>query len=134
MNSYTVFLQVFDGAVGDIAIVTDRTRIVDFTQPYIESGLVVVAPVKKISSNPWSFSRPFTPSMWAVTAAFFLIVGSVVWVLEHRINDEFRGSPRQQFVTILTLVHKYMKFIYVFMHQLIASVNALTLTSAEYKS
>ncbi|MBA0727432.1 hypothetical protein Golax_000420, partial [Gossypium laxum] len=92
---------VFDGAVGDIAIVTDRTRIVDFTQPYIESGLVVVAPVKKISSNPWSFSRPFTPSMWAVTAAFFLIVGSVVWVLEHRINDEFRGSPRQQIVTIL---------------------------------
>ncbi|MBA0631727.1 hypothetical protein Godav_000572 [Gossypium davidsonii] len=107
---------VFDGAVGDIAIVTDRTRIVDFTQPYIESGLVVVAPVKKISSNPWSFSRPFTPSMWAVTAAFFLIVGSVVWVLEHRLNDEFRGSPRQQIVTILTLVHKYMKFIYVFMH------------------
>ncbi|KAG4110575.1 hypothetical protein ERO13_D13G057200v2 [Gossypium hirsutum] len=101
---------VFDGAVGDIAIVTDRTRIVDFTQPYIESGLVVVAPVKKISSNPWSFSRPFTPSMWAVTAAFFLIVGSVVWVLEHRINDEFRGSPRQQIVTILTFSFSTMFF------------------------
>ncbi|KAB2047780.1 Glutamate receptor 3.2 -like protein [Gossypium arboreum] len=101
---------VFDGAVGDIAIVTDRTRIVDFTQPYIESGLVVVAPVKKISSNPWSFSRPFTPLMWAVTAVFFLIVGSVVWVLEHRINDEFRGSPRQQFVTILTFSFSTMFF------------------------
>ncbi|KAH1031057.1 hypothetical protein J1N35_043231 [Gossypium stocksii] len=101
---------VFDGAVGDIAIVTDRTRIVDFTQPYIESGLVVVAPVKKISSNPWSFSRPFTASMWAVTAAFFLIVGSVVWVLEHRINDEFRGSPRQQIVTILTFSFSTMFF------------------------
>ncbi|KAB1993898.1 hypothetical protein ES319_D13G063800v1 [Gossypium barbadense] len=101
---------VFDGAVGDIAIVTDRTRIVDFTQPYIESGLVVVASVKKISSNPWSFSRPFTPSMWAVTAAFFLIVGSVVWVLEHRINDEFRGSPRQQIVTILTFSFSTMFF------------------------
>ena len=87
--------------VGDISIVTNRTKIVDFTQPYIESGLVVVAPVKKISSSAWSFSRPFTPFMWAVTAAFFLIVGAVVWILEHRINDEFRGPPRQQIVTIL---------------------------------
>ncbi|KAK8568373.1 hypothetical protein V6N13_106297 [Hibiscus sabdariffa] len=101
---------VFDGAVGDIAIVTDRTRIVDFTQPYIESGLVVVAPVKKISSSPWSFARPFTPFMWAVTAAFFLIVGSVVWILEHRINDEFRGPPRQQIVTILTFSFSTMFF------------------------
>ncbi|KAE8729584.1 Glutamate receptor 3.1 [Hibiscus syriacus] len=101
---------VFDGAVGDIAIVTDRTRIVDFTQPYIESGLVVVAPVKRIRSSPWSFARPFTPSMWAVTAAFFVIVGSVVWILEHRINDEFRGPPGQQIVTILTFSFSTMFF------------------------
>nr|6VE8_A Chain A, Glutamate receptor 3.2 [Arabidopsis thaliana]6VEA_A Chain A, Glutamate receptor 3.2 [Arabidopsis thaliana] len=40
-----VTIGVFDAVVGDIAIVTKRTRIVDFTQPYIESGLVVVAPV-----------------------------------------------------------------------------------------
>ncbi|KAG4387621.1 hypothetical protein GLYMA_09G000166v4 [Glycine max] len=40
--------DVFDAAVGDIAIVSVRTKIVDFTRPYIESGLVVVAPVKKI--------------------------------------------------------------------------------------
>ncbi|KAK8624710.1 hypothetical protein V6N13_089597 [Hibiscus sabdariffa] len=100
----------FDGAVGDIATVRDRTRIVDFTQPYIESGLVVVAPVKRISSSPWSFARPFTPFMWAVTAAFFLIVGSVVWVLEHRINDEFRGPPSQQLVTILTFSFSTMFF------------------------
>ncbi|XVF01640.1 hypothetical protein REPUB_Repub04eG0105700 [Reevesia pubescens] len=101
---------VFDGVVGDIAIVTNRTKIVDFTQPYIESGLVVVAPVKKISSSAWSFSRPFTPFMWAVTAAFFLIVGSVVWILEHRINDEFRGPPKQQIVTILWFSFSTMFF------------------------
>ncbi|XP_021275405.1 glutamate receptor 3.2 isoform X3 [Herrania umbratica] len=101
---------VFDGVVGDIAIVTNRTKIVDFTQPYVESGLVVVAPVKKISSSPWSFSRPFTPLMWAVTAAFFLIVGAVVWILEHRINDEFRGPPKQQIVTILWFSFSTMFF------------------------
>ncbi|KAJ4839030.1 hypothetical protein Tsubulata_018927 [Turnera subulata] len=92
---------VFDAAVGDIAIVTDRTRMADFTQPYIESGLVVVVPVKKSESHAWAFLRPFTWQMWAVTAAFFLFVGAVVWILEHRLNDEFRGPPRRQFMTIL---------------------------------
>lgn len=72
----------------------------DFTQPYIESGLVVVAPIKKFS-RAWAFLRPFTPWMWVVTAAFFLIVGTVVWILEHRINDDFRGPPKKQLVTIM---------------------------------
>ncbi|XP_061367343.1 glutamate receptor 3.2-like isoform X1 [Gastrolobium bilobum] len=93
--------DAFDAAIGDITIVTDRTRIVDFTQPYIESGLVVVAPVKRLKSSAWAFLRPFTPLMWGVTALFFLIVGAVVWILEHRTNDEFRGPPKKQIATIL---------------------------------
>lgn len=94
-------MQVFDAVVGDIAIVTNRTKIVDFTQPYIESGLVVVAPVRKLNSSSWAFLRPFNSLMWAVTAAFFLIVAAVIWILEHRINDDFRGPPKRQLVTIL---------------------------------
>ncbi|KAL0560893.1 hypothetical protein IC582_001310 [Cucumis melo] len=91
----------FDAAVGDIAIVTSRTKIVDFTQPYIDSGLVVLTPVKKVNSSPLAFLRPFSPMMWAVTATFFFLIGLVVWILEHRKNDEFRGHPRTQIVTIL---------------------------------
>ncbi|CAI9110464.1 OLC1v1010493C1 [Oldenlandia corymbosa var. corymbosa] len=92
---------VYDAAVGDIAITRNRTQMADFTQPYIESGLVVVAPVMKSSSHFWAFLRPFTPSMWGVTSLFFVIVGAVVWILEHRLNDEFRGPPKKQFVTTL---------------------------------
>ncbi|KZV40845.1 glutamate receptor 3.3-like [Dorcoceras hygrometricum] len=91
----------FDGAVGDIAIVTNRTRIVDFTQPYAASGLVVVAPVKKSNTGGWAFLRPFSLQMWGVSAAFFIFIGIVVWILEHRTNDEFRGPPKQQLITIL---------------------------------
>lgn len=91
----------FDAVVGDIAIVTNRTKIVDFSQPYIESGLVIVTPVKKLNSSAWSFLRPFTVQMWFVTGSFFLVVGAVVWILEHRTNDEFRGPPKKQCITIL---------------------------------
>ncbi|KAG8377248.1 hypothetical protein BUALT_Bualt08G0008500 [Buddleja alternifolia] len=91
----------FDGVVGDIAIVTNRTKVVDFTQPYAASGLVVVAPVRKLNTGAWAFLRPFSRQMWGVSAAFFLFIGIVVWILEHRTNDEFRGPPKQQLITIL---------------------------------
>ncbi|XP_062019707.1 glutamate receptor 3.2 isoform X2 [Rosa rugosa] len=100
----------FDAAVGDIAIVANRTKIVDFTQPYIESGLVVVAPVRGSDARAWAFLKPFSPLMWGVTAAFFLIVGSVLWVLEHRLNDDFRGPPRKQIGTILWFSFSTMFF------------------------
>lgn len=99
-----LLLQKFDAAVGDITIVTNRTKIVDFTQPYMESGLVVVAPVKEVKSSPWAFLSPFTAQMWCLTGVFFLFVGAVVWILEHRINHEFRGPPSQQLMTIFWLV------------------------------
>lgn len=76
----------------------------DFTQPYMESGLVVVVPVHKVKSPAWAFLEPFTWEMWGVTGAFFLFVGVVVWILEHRMNHEFRGPPRQQLITVFWLV------------------------------
>ncbi|CAL9753311.1 unnamed protein product [Musa acuminata subsp. burmannicoides] len=90
----------FDAAIGDIAIVTNRTKIVDFTQPYIESGLVILAPIEKLNSDAWAFLQPFTVAMWCVTGLSLLIIGIAVWILEHRINDEFRGPPKKQLVTV----------------------------------
>ncbi|KQJ84247.1 hypothetical protein BRADI_5g19560v3 [Brachypodium distachyon] len=90
----------FDAAIGDITIVTNRTRVVDFTQPYVESGLMVLTSVKRHSSSGWAFLQPFTISMWCVTGLFFLIIGTVVWMLEHRINDDFRGPPAKQIITV----------------------------------
>ncbi|CAN6463990.1 unnamed protein product [Victoria cruziana] len=100
----------FDAAVGDIAIVTSRTKIVDFTQPYAESGLVVVAPTKKMKSGAWTFLRPFTLKMWGGTIAFFLVMGMVIWILEHKVNTDFRGSPRKQAVTVVWFSFSTMFF------------------------
>jgi len=94
-------MQDFDAVVGDITITTNRTKIVDFTQPYSESGLVVVAPIRKLKASPWAFLRPFAPMMWLVTGVFFFVVGAVVWIVERRFNDDFRGPAKKQFVTIL---------------------------------
>ncbi|XP_010276016.1 PREDICTED: glutamate receptor 3.4-like [Nelumbo nucifera] len=100
----------FEAAVGDITIVTNRTKIVDFTQPFSESGLVIVAPVREKRSSAWAFLKPFTVQMWCTTGAFFLFVGAVVWILEHRMNTEFRGPPRQQLITVFWFSFSTMFF------------------------
>ncbi|XP_031477374.1 glutamate receptor 3.3-like [Nymphaea colorata] len=100
----------FDAAVGDIAIVTDRTRAIDFTQPYAESGLVVVAPTKRTKSGAWAFLRPFTLKMWGGTVAFLLVMGMVIWILEHKVNRDFRGTPKKQVATVLWFSFSTMFF------------------------
>ncbi|XP_057954524.1 glutamate receptor 3.7-like isoform X1 [Malania oleifera] len=92
--------NVFDAAVGDIAIVPHRTKIVDFSQPYIAAGLVIVAPIGNSTSSAWVFLKPFTVEMWCVTAASFVMIAVVIWILEHRVNEDFRGPPRKQLITM----------------------------------
>ena len=76
----------------------------------MESGLVIVVPVKKTKTSPWAFLKPFTIEMWLVTGGFFLLVGLVVWILEHRLNHEFRGPPSQQIITIFWFSFSTMFF------------------------
>ncbi|XVF85662.1 hypothetical protein PTKIN_Ptkin17bG0134300 [Pterospermum kingtungense] len=92
--------DVFDAAVGDISIVKNRTKIVDFSQPYTTTGLVIVAPIRSSKSSAWVFLKPFTADMWCITASAFFIIAVVIWLLEHRVNDDFRGPPRRQLVTM----------------------------------
>ncbi|PIN14938.1 Glutamate-gated kainate-type ion channel receptor subunit GluR5 [Handroanthus impetiginosus] len=95
-----VAYDVFDVAVGDIAIVANRLEIVDFTQPFAATGLVVLAPIRNSTSSGWVFIKPFTLEMWLAIAASFVIIGVVIWMLEHRVNDDFRGPPRRQLQTM----------------------------------
>lgn len=78
----------------------NRTMIVDFSQPYATTGLVIVAPVENSKSNAWVFLQPFTWELWSVTAASFVIFAVVMWTLEHRVNDDFRGPPKKQLATM----------------------------------
>ncbi|KMZ65154.1 Glutamate receptor [Zostera marina] len=90
-----------DAVVGDIAIVASRTLLVDFTQPFMDSGLVIIAPFRKINVNAWAFLRPFSVQLWSVIGFLFLFVGLVIWILEHRVNEDFRGPPRRQITTVI---------------------------------
>ncbi|KAM5566013.1 hypothetical protein ABKV19_019819 [Rosa sericea] len=104
-----VFLGNYDAAVGDITIRANRSLYVDFTLPYTESGISMVVPIKdnNNSKNTWVFLKPLTWDLWAASGCFFIFIGFVVWVLEHRINKDFRGSPNQHKLLVRPLNHGF---------------------------
>ncbi|TXG62334.1 hypothetical protein EZV62_013697 [Acer yangbiense] len=94
---YQVYLGKFDAVVGDTTIVANRSRNVDFTLPYTESGVSMIVPIKdNKKKNAWVFLKPLTWELWVISACFFVFIGFVVWVLEHRINEDFRGPIEYQ--------------------------------------
>lgn len=94
---YQIYLENYDAVVGDVTILANRSKFVDFTLPYTESGVATIVRIKDDErKNAWIFMKPLTMDLWLTTGAFFIFTGFVVWVLEHRINKEFRGPPRKQ--------------------------------------
>ncbi|CAI9094780.1 OLC1v1030576C1 [Oldenlandia corymbosa var. corymbosa] len=94
---YQVYLGVFDAIAGDTTIVANRSQYVDFTMPYTESGVSMIVPIRQNQQkNAWVFLKPLTWDLWLTTFFFFVIIGFLIWLLEHRINDEFRGPPLHQ--------------------------------------
>ncbi|KAL6218372.1 hypothetical protein ACLB2K_011586 [Fragaria x ananassa] len=108
---YQVYLGNFDAVVGDLTIRANRSLYVDFTMPYTESGVVMVVPIIDTTrKNACVFLKPLTWDLWLTTFCFFLFTGFVVWVLEHRINEDFRGPPSHQFGTSVWFSFSTMVF------------------------
>ncbi|XP_042991345.1 glutamate receptor 2.1-like [Carya illinoinensis] len=95
--TYQIKLKKYDAVVADTTIVANRSLYVDFTLPYSESGVSMLVLVKDDEKNNfWIFLKPLSLELWFTTCAAFVFTGLVIWVLEHRINSEFRGTPDQQ--------------------------------------
>ena len=95
------FTQKFDIVVGDITITANRSLYVDFTLPYTESGVTMVVPARNERRNAWVFLMPLKTDLWVASLCAFIFIAFSIWVLEHRINDEFRGPPLHQAGTSL---------------------------------
>ena len=86
--------------MGDLTITANRTLYLDFTVPYTDLGIGTIT--KRENNDIWLFSRPLHPSLWLTSAAFFVLIGFVVWFIEHSsCNQEFGGSVAGQVGTIL---------------------------------
>uniref|UniRef100_A0ACD5ZHJ6 Uncharacterized protein n=1 Tax=Avena sativa TaxID=4498 RepID=A0ACD5ZHJ6_AVESA len=100
-----------DMVVGDVTITASRLDKVDFTMPFTDSGWsMVVLARHDTTANMWIFLQPLTTGLWLASLVFFCFTGFVVWVIEHRVNPEFRGTPSQQFGLIFYFAFSTLVF------------------------
>ncbi|PON65079.1 Ionotropic glutamate receptor [Parasponia andersonii] len=89
-----VYYKGLDAAVGDIEVFADRFRYVEYTQPYVSSGLEMVVTVEpdKVKET-WMFMKAFTRRMWLQLILMHVSICSVVWLIEnqHGQNPELKG-------------------------------------------
>ncbi|CAI9300895.1 unnamed protein product [Lactuca saligna] len=105
---YRVYTGEFDAAVGDITIMANRSLYVDFTLPYTDLGLGMLS--RNTHAGMWIFMEPLSSDLWLVSACFFILLGFVIWILEHPTNEEFQGSSSQQIGTTLWFAFSTLVF------------------------
>ncbi|KAI9200387.1 hypothetical protein LWI28_006961 [Acer negundo] len=87
-----IFYKSLDAAVGDTEIMADRYQYAEFSQPYVESGLVMIVPVKPDKSKEtWLFMKTFTTKMWLLMVGMHLFIGFVIWLIEREDNPDLKG-------------------------------------------
>lgn len=101
--------KTYDAVIGDMTVLADRLDKVDFTQPYIESGLSMIVPQKDEEST-WLFLKPFTWQMWAVSGGILLYTTLIVWFLEGPSNPEFGDGLKNQIRTATWFTFSYLFF------------------------
>ncbi|KAL6606033.1 hypothetical protein ACP70R_041686 [Stipagrostis hirtigluma subsp. patula] len=106
-----VYWKKFDAAVGDVTIIANRTRYVDFTMPYTESGVSMLVLAKNNDKlSMWIFLEPLTKDLWIATMIFIFFTGLVVWMIENPTNERFQGSKLRQFSTAFYFTFSTLTF------------------------
>ena len=73
-----------DGVVADLTITSDRLKLVDFTQPYIQSSLEMIVPLE---SEPnihfWILLDPFSWGLWVSIVVMFVLTIISIFIVEY---------------------------------------------------
>ncbi|KAL7153128.1 hypothetical protein ABFS83_04G144400 [Erythranthe nasuta] len=108
---YQVYLGNYDAVAGDVTILGNRSKYVDFTLPYKESGVSMVVPIRDDKGkNVLAFLKPLTWQLWLTSFCSFIFIGFLIWILEHRINEDFRGPRLHQLGMIFWFAFSTMVF------------------------
>lgn len=71
-----------DVAVAPLSITSFRQSAIDFTKPFMQSGLQILVLKPGRTSDYFSFLKPFSPVVWILTAGALICVGFVMYFLD----------------------------------------------------
>ncbi|KAH7282484.1 hypothetical protein KP509_35G032600 [Ceratopteris richardii] len=82
---------IYDAVVGDVTIGYNRSTLVDFTQKYMESGIIIIGIAGNPNVSPWTlFIQPFELKLWGTILAVFACTGLLVCYLESDDHPELK--------------------------------------------
>lgn len=103
-------MQLFDVAVGDTSIMGYKYYLVDFSQPYVESGLQMVVTKQPAKSNEtWMFLNAFTRDVQLMMAAVHVFVGFVIWFIEREANADLKGLGSMLWFLVTVMFYAHSK-------------------------
>lgn len=91
---------LYDAVVGDVTISAARLENGNFTQPYLDSGIVMLAPAAVGVSQhfPGVLFTPFTAQTWGVMGLSVVFTGIALWLLERNEHPHIgEQSKSEQF-------------------------------------
>ncbi|XP_073525639.1 uncharacterized protein [Phyllobates terribilis] len=101
---HEVFLKKYDAIIGDVTILASRSESVDFTLPYLESGVVMIAPIDNSDKRlEWVFVKPFDWDLWLASFCSMVFFALVLWAVE-RTNPDLNNANDTLFYTFSMLV------------------------------
>ncbi|CAK9312566.1 unnamed protein product [Citrullus colocynthis] len=101
--------KTYDGAVGDIGILAQRYKHVDFSVSYLETEIVMVVKEKNDKwKSMWVFMDAFQLTMWLLIPTMHLFISLVVWLIERQNNKELEGFGNMLWfsVSIIFYMHR----------------------------
>ncbi|XP_041580032.1 glutamate receptor ionotropic, NMDA 2C isoform X1 [Vulpes lagopus] len=79
-----VYYQRADMAIGSLTINEERSEIVDFSVPFVETGISVMVARSNGTVSPSAFLEPYSPSVWVMMFVMCLtVVAITVFMFEY---------------------------------------------------
>ncbi|XP_028773665.1 glutamate receptor 2.9-like [Neltuma alba] len=86
---YQIFEGKYDAVVGDVAIVANRSKYVDFTLRYRPADMRMLVKVRHDPRlNMWIFVQPFTWDLWFSIAISSIFIGGIIVFLERPVDED----------------------------------------------
>lgn len=109
----------------------DRYQYVEFSQPYLESRLVMVV-TEKPENSKWFFMKVFKKEMWVTLAVMSVFVGFVIWLIERAENPDFDDHLGTMLWFSFTVLFFVQSKFYFFLNHLNFDIPFLQIISSTY--